>query len=135
MELGMVGLGRMGGNMAERVAQAGHRVVAYDRDPDARRGAEALGRDVAASLEELAQKLTPPRAVWTMVPSGAPTEATVTALADVLSAESASASSSDATYYRSKNKRLILGRVGKRRLACALRTPPPQYALTGSKTT
>ena len=64
MELGMIGLGRMGGNMAERLVKGGHRVVAYDRDPDALRSAQQRGLDTAASLEELAAKLKAPRAVW-----------------------------------------------------------------------
>ncbi len=84
MQVGMVGLGRMGGNMAERLSRAGHQVVAFDRDPDARRAAEARGLGSAASLEELVQKLDPPRAVWVMVPAGQPTQDTLNALAGLL---------------------------------------------------
>ncbi len=84
MQLGMVGLGRMGANMAERLTRAGHQVVGYDRDPDAVRAAQGRGLDAAASLEELAAKLSAPRAVWVMVPSGGPTEGTLSALAQVL---------------------------------------------------
>jgi 6-phosphogluconate dehydrogenase len=75
MELGMIGLGRMGGNMAERVRRAGHTVVGYDRDPEV--------TDVG-SLPELVQRLSAPRAVWVMVPAGEPTRATVDSLAEVL---------------------------------------------------
>jgi 6-phosphogluconate dehydrogenase len=75
MELGMIGLGRMGGNMAERLRQAGHTVVGYDRDPKV--------SDVG-SLQELVDRLPAPRAVWVMVPAGDPTDATVKALKDVL---------------------------------------------------
>jgi 6-phosphogluconate dehydrogenase len=75
MELGMIGLGRMGGNMAERIRRAGHTVVGYDRDPKV--------SDVA-SLSELVQRLSAPRAVWVMVPAGEPTQATVAALGDLL---------------------------------------------------
>jgi 6-phosphogluconate dehydrogenase len=74
MQLGLVGLGRMGGNMRERLRAAGHEVVGYDRDPEL--------SDVA-SLAELADKLDAPRAVWVMVPVGV-TDATVDSLAEVL---------------------------------------------------
>ena len=86
MELGMVGLGRMGGNMTERLYKAGHRVVAYDRSAEARQAAEGRGVESAASLEELVQALSAPRAVWVMVPSGKPTEDTLVTLAGLLSA-------------------------------------------------
>jgi 6-phosphogluconate dehydrogenase len=75
MDLGMIGLGRMGGNMAERLRQAGHTVVGYDRDPKV--------SDVG-SLQELVDRLPAPRAVWVMVPAGDPTDATVKALKEVL---------------------------------------------------
>jgi 6-phosphogluconate dehydrogenase len=75
MELGMIGLGRMGGNMAERLRRGGHTVVGYDRDPDV--------SDVG-SVQELVERLAPPRAVWVMVPSGDPTRATVHSLGEIL---------------------------------------------------
>src|SRR3954451_13100722 len=75
VDIGMVGLGRMGGNMAERLRRAGHTVVGYDR--------AAATRDVA-SLEELVQRLEAPRAVWIMVPAGPPTYETVEALGNLL---------------------------------------------------
>jgi 6-phosphogluconate dehydrogenase len=75
MQLGLVGLGRMGGNMRERVRRAGHEVVGYDHNPDV--------SDVA-SLQELADKLTAPRVVWVMVPAGV-TDQTIDDLAGVLS--------------------------------------------------
>lgn len=79
MKLGMIGLGKMGGNMATRLRRHGHEVVGFDRDPDA--------RDVG-SLEELVAALSgePRRIVWVMVPSGAPTAETITALAALLEA-------------------------------------------------
>jgi 6-phosphogluconate dehydrogenase len=75
MEIGLVGLGKMGGNMRERLRRAGHTVVGFDRNPDV--------TDVE-SLEELVGKLTAPRVVWVMVPAGEPTRATVAALKELL---------------------------------------------------
>jgi 6-phosphogluconate dehydrogenase len=84
MDIGMVGLGRMGSNMAERLRRGGHRIVAYDRDPDTRDHATASGLIAADTLEHLAEQLPQPRIVWVMVPSGNPTEGTMSALRDVL---------------------------------------------------
>jgi 6-phosphogluconate dehydrogenase len=69
MELAMMGLGRMGANMAARLLCAGHRVVVFDRRADKVQAFVAQGGSGAASLAELVQKLTPPRAVWLMVPA------------------------------------------------------------------
>jgi 6-phosphogluconate dehydrogenase len=85
MQLGFIGLGRMGMNMVTRLARGGHRVVAFDRSADALARAEPSGAQPAASLETVVSALTPPRAVWVMVPAGNPTESTVTALASLLS--------------------------------------------------
>ena len=84
MQIGMVGLGRMGGNIAKRLARAGHSPVVYDRNPEAVRALAGEGCSGASDLADLATKLTPPRAVWLMLPAGAPTEETVAALGDVL---------------------------------------------------
>jgi 6-phosphogluconate dehydrogenase len=84
MELGFVGLGRMGGNMVTRLARAGHRIVAWDPSADAVKRARDNGADGARSLVELVKALAAPRAVWVMVPAGEPTESTVQALAGVL---------------------------------------------------
>jgi 6-phosphogluconate dehydrogenase len=75
VQLGLIGLGRMGGNMRDRLRAAGHEVFGYARSPGA--------RDVE-SLTELAQRLAPPRAVWIMVPAGAATRDTVKQLAELL---------------------------------------------------
>src|SRR4051794_33118578 len=77
VQLGLVGLGKMGGNMAERVRRAGIEVIGYDRAPGA--------RDVD-SLEALVETLQAPRVVWVMVPSGEPTRATIRNLGELLSA-------------------------------------------------
>jgi 6-phosphogluconate dehydrogenase len=84
MELGIVGLGRMGANMARRLMRDGHRIVAYDVNADAVSALAGEGADGAGSLEELAAKLSAPRAVWVMVPSGEITERTVEDVAAVL---------------------------------------------------
>ncbi|MEX0832824.1 MAG: decarboxylating 6-phosphogluconate dehydrogenase [Actinomycetota bacterium] len=85
MRLGMVGLGRMGGNMTVRLIRGGHEVVAFDPNADAVKQAEAGGATGAASLEELAGNLSPPRVVWTMVPAGDITEQTIQKLGGLLS--------------------------------------------------
>lgn len=84
MELGIVGLGRMGANMARRLMRDGHRIVAYDVNADAVSVLAGEGADGAASLQDLAAKLSAPRAVWVMVPSGEITEKTVEDVAAVL---------------------------------------------------
>ncbi|HEY8083398.1 MAG TPA: decarboxylating 6-phosphogluconate dehydrogenase [Solirubrobacterales bacterium] len=84
MELGIVGLGRMGANMARRLMRDGHRIVAYDVNPDAVAALAKEGADGVGSLEELASKLTAPRSVWVMVPAGEITEQTIEDVAAVL---------------------------------------------------
>ncbi len=84
MELGIVGLGRMGGGMAARLTKAGHRVVGYARTAETVAAAVADGVVAATSVEDLVTKLTPPRAVWLMIPAGAPTDAYVDQLVGLL---------------------------------------------------
>jgi 6-phosphogluconate dehydrogenase len=84
MRLGMVGLGRMGGNMSIRLLRRGHEVVGYARSEDSRNRVARQGANAAASLEELVAELDPPRVVWVMVPSGDPTESTVARLGELL---------------------------------------------------
>ncbi|MGP3978628.1 phosphogluconate dehydrogenase (NAD(+)-dependent, decarboxylating) [Streptomyces sp. 8N114] len=76
MELGLVGLGKMGGNMRERIRRGGHTVIGYDRNPDV--------ADVG-SLKELVDSLSAPRVVWVMVPAGSATQSTIDELGDLLS--------------------------------------------------
>src|SRR5688500_19022017 len=85
MQLGMVGLGKMGANMTTRLVRGGHEVVAFDRSADAVNASVANGARGATVLEELVRQLHAPRAVWVMVPAGDPTENTVRALAEMLS--------------------------------------------------
>ena len=77
MELGMIGLGKMGANMAQRLVRGGHRVVGFDPKPEARRLVEEFGAESADSLQAMAAKLAAPRAVWMMVPAGDITGSTV----------------------------------------------------------
>jgi 6-phosphogluconate dehydrogenase len=84
MDIGMVGLGRMGGNMARRLIRGGHRVVGWATDEAAVKTLAGDGGTGARSLEELVAKLPAPRAVWVMVPAGAPTEETVRILGERL---------------------------------------------------
>jgi len=77
MELGMVGLGKMGANMTTRLMRAGHRLLVHDRSSDAMKSAESQGAMASGSLQELVGSLRAPRAVWVMVPAGGPTEMVV----------------------------------------------------------
>ena len=86
MQLGMVGLGRMGANMTRRLMRGGHKLVVSDLSADSVKQLAGEGASGSASLEDLIAKLTPPRAVWIMVPAGGPTEATVQKLAPHLQA-------------------------------------------------
>lgn len=81
MQLGMIGLGRMGSNMAQRLLAAGHQIVAFDHLVEAVETLENQGAIGSGSIHELVSKMTPPRAVWLMVPSGEPTEKTTESLA------------------------------------------------------
>ena len=85
MELGMVGLGKMGANMTTRLLKGGHQMVVYNRDLTKVKVLVEGGAIGAESLEDLANKLTAPRAVWIMVTAGDPTEATIKALMSILS--------------------------------------------------
>ena len=85
MELGFIGLGRMGGNMVQRLLSGGHRIVAYDAREEAVQAVVRQGATGASSIEDIAGKLDAPRHVWVMVPDGDPTESTISAVADVLS--------------------------------------------------
>jgi 6-phosphogluconate dehydrogenase len=81
MQLGMVGLGRMGANMTRRLIRGGHQLVVSDRSPDAVKQLSNEGAGGSSSLEDFVAKLKPPRAAWVMVPAGDPTEQTVQKLA------------------------------------------------------
>src|SRR5258706_7489730 len=86
MQLGMIGLGRMGRNMVRRLMRGGHQCVVFDLNPENVKGLVAEGAVGADSMEDFAKKLTKPRAAWVMVPAGAATESTVMKLAGLMEA-------------------------------------------------
>jgi 6-phosphogluconate dehydrogenase len=104
MELGLVGLGRMGANMARRLMRDGHTIVAYDVNPDAVEQLAGEGATGASSLEEMASKLSAPRSVWVMVPAGEITEKTVKDVAAVLDSGDAIIDGGN-SYYRDDIRR------------------------------
>ncbi len=85
MQMGMVGLGRMGGNMVRRLMRGGHKCVVFDMSPETVKQFEKDGATASGSLEDFVKKLTPPRVAWIMVPAGDPTDKTVDALAKYMS--------------------------------------------------
>jgi len=87
MQLGMIGLGRMGGNIVRRLVRDGHSAVVYDKDVQAVAGLAADGAQGAATLEEFVARLTKPRTAWVMLPAGHITEATIEALAQSMQAD------------------------------------------------
>jgi 6-phosphogluconate dehydrogenase len=104
MELGMVGLGRMGANMARRLMRDGHRCVVYDVNADAVSALAAEGAEGASSLQDLASKLSAPRSVWVMVPAGEITEKTVDDVAAALDSGDAIIDGGN-SYYRDDIRR------------------------------
>ncbi len=86
MKIGLIGLGRMGGNIARRLMRAGHEIVAYDRSTDAVAALVADGAQGADSLDDMRGKLASPAIWWVMLPAGAPTEDTITAISEHASA-------------------------------------------------
>jgi 6-phosphogluconate dehydrogenase len=112
MELGMIGLGKMGANMTERLLKGGHRVVVYDRSPEPVQAAADAGATPSDSLKDLAGKLTAPRAVWVMVPAGEPTEAVVNDLAEILAAEDTVIDGGNSNYRDSVRRATLLKERG-----------------------
>ena len=84
MQLGVIGLGRMGGNIVRRLMQGGHQCVVFDRDAEASVRLAADGVAVAADLQDMARRLQAPRAIWVMLPAGGPTDDTVTVLGEAM---------------------------------------------------
>ena len=86
MQLGMIGLGRMGANMVRRLMRHGHECFVFDLNAESVKQLESEGATGAGRIEELVQKMQKPRAIWVMVPAGAPTEKTIEGLSNLMSA-------------------------------------------------
>ncbi|MFQ5790508.1 MAG: phosphogluconate dehydrogenase (NAD(+)-dependent, decarboxylating) [Acidobacteriota bacterium] len=108
MELGMVGLGKMGANMTTRLVKGGHRLVVYDRGVEARKEAAGKGAVPADSLKDLVGKLAAPRAVWVMVPAGSPTEGVIQELSELLSADDVILDGGNSNYKDSVRRSAVL---------------------------
>jgi 6-phosphogluconate dehydrogenase len=104
MELGIVGLGRMGANMARRLMRDGHKIVAYDVNPEAVAALAGEGAQGASSVQDLVSAMTPPRSVWVMVPAGEITESTVEEVAGALASGDAIIDGGN-SYYRDDIRR------------------------------
>lgn len=111
MELGFVGLGRMGSAMTRRLVEGGHRVVAYDRSAEALRTPAVSGVEAVESPGAVAAGLKPPRAVWLMVPAGEPTEEAIRAVAGHLGAGDLVVDGGN-SYYRDSIRRSATLRSG-----------------------
>ena len=108
----MIGLGRMGGNMAQRLLAGGHRVVAYDPNAEAVAASRSQGAVGTGSLEELVAGLEPPRAVWIMVPAGPPTDATIESLIPLLGPWDVLLDGGNANYKDSMERARLLSQHG-----------------------
>ncbi len=112
MELGMIGLGKMGAYMTERLLKGGHQVVVYDRSAGPVQAAASLGATPSDSMEDLVAKLTSPRAVWVMVPAGAPAESVINGLADILAPEDTVIDGGNSNYKDSMRRASMLSEQG-----------------------
>jgi 6-phosphogluconate dehydrogenase len=120
MQLGMVGLGRMGANMARRLAAGGVSVIGYDPDPVARAAFAQDGTTALDSLDALVHALAAPRVLWMMVPAGERTETTIAALAPKLSAEDVVVDGGNAWYKDSVRRAVELASYGVRFVDCGV---------------
>ncbi len=114
MEIGLVGLGKMGGNMLRRLRGGGHRVVALDLDRAAVEAARGHGAEIADSLEGVVAMLDAPRVVWAMVPAGAPIEATLSSLGDLLAAGDVVVDGGNSNFRETMRRGAELARAGVR---------------------
>ena len=112
MELGMVGLGRMGAKMMQRLVRGGHRVVGFDPSPAARARVDAEGAESVASLAALVSALAAPRTLWLMVPAGAITEQAVAALLPLLAADDTVIDGGNSNYRDTVRRAQLLAEKG-----------------------
>ena len=112
MQVGMIGLGKMGANMTTRLIRGGHEVIAFDRSSDAVKASVTQGARGAGSLDELVKQLSAPRAVWVMVPAGDPTENTVRSLADLLAPGDTIIDGGNSNYKESMRRAAMVGERG-----------------------
>ncbi len=112
MDIAMIGLGKMGANMVQRLLQGGHRVVVSDLNEGAVETAVSAGATAADSMSDIADKLTAPRAVWVMVPSGKPTEGVINTLSDILDAGDIIIDGGNSNYKDSIRRGEMLGEKG-----------------------
>jgi 6-phosphogluconate dehydrogenase len=112
MELGFIGLGRMGMNMVTRLVRGGHRVVAYNRTPDKVREAETHGAIGAGSVGDLVARLAPPRAVWVMIPAGRPTEEMIDTVAGHLDRDDVVVDGGNSNFHDDARRAEALGPLG-----------------------
>jgi 6-phosphogluconate dehydrogenase len=112
MKIGMLGLGRMGGNMAQRLARCGHQVVGYDPGDAARAEFTRKGLTAAASFDALLRELPQPRTLWLMIPSGAPIDDMIATLAPLLSPQDALIDGGNSYYKDSQRRAQLLARQG-----------------------
>lgn len=113
MELGMIGLGKMGANMTMRILKGGHRMLVYDRNAAAMQSVAAAGAVSSESTTEFVSKLTTPRAVWVMVPSGEPTENTIKELSELLSSGDTIIDGGNSNYKDSMRRATLLKERGQ----------------------
>lgn len=112
MDIGFVGLGKMGMNMVTRLQQGHHRVTVYDRNADLVQEAQNKGGIGTTSLADLVAKLVPPRAVWIMVPSGTPTEETVERLGELLQANDVLIDGGNTRFHDDVRRASVLSKKG-----------------------
>jgi 6-phosphogluconate dehydrogenase len=112
MKIGMVGLGKMGGNMTTRLLKGGHEVVVYDRNVDAVQEAVKEGAVASDSLEDMVRRLDQPRAIWVMVPAGDPTESVIQELETLLNADDTIIDGGNSNYKETESRAAKLAEKG-----------------------
>ena len=112
MELAMMGLGKMGGNMASRLLRGGHRVVVHNRSPEPVRAAEAEGAEAATTLEDIVARLSAPRVVWMMLPAGQVTEDALLLMSERLSAGDVLVDGGNSNYNDTMRRATLLAAKG-----------------------